>query len=240
MNPIEALMETATPLQRKLLEGCKWVPETGCWEWVGNKGTELYAQNKRKNVKVWSFSEFIGPVLDGDGVKSSCNNQRCICPTHLVAKKLYPDGYWTKENCLAHSFKCKTLKEFNKKYPAAYVIVYRNGWSDVFSHFQSPHREKGYWTKERVFKTAKSCSSLTEFKTNYGRAYNLCLKNKWVDELRSIVPYDIVKRDSWTKRSCADEATKYSGRKEFERGTPRAYYAARKNGWLDEFFPKPA
>lgn len=38
----------------------------------------------------------------------------------------------------------------------------------------------------------------------------------------------------WTKETCADEAKKYTTRKDFERGTIGAYVMAQRRGWLPE------
>ena len=42
----------------------------------------------------------------------------------------------------------------------------------------------------------------------------------------------------WTYETCYEEAKKYKSRKEFCDNAHTAYDVARKNGWLDELFPK--
>jgi hypothetical protein len=44
---------------------------------------------------------------------------------------------------------------------------------------------------------------------------------------------------NWSSQDAvAKEAAKYQKRSQFETGSSGAYNVARKNGWLDEFFPK--
>ena len=43
---------------------------------------------------------------------------------------------------------------------------------------------------------------------------------------------------SWTYEACKTEAAKYEKRSHFKAAQPSAYTKSRKNGWLDEFFPK--
>jgi hypothetical protein len=45
-------------------------------------------------------------------------------------------------------------------------------------------------------------------------------------------------RGFWTKENCQKESLKYNTRFEFLKGSGGAYESSRRNGWLDEFFPK--
>ena len=42
----------------------------------------------------------------------------------------------------------------------------------------------------------------------------------------------------WDYNSCKEEASKYPNRNTFGKYAYGAYTSSRKNGWLDEFFPK--
>ncbi|MBO7467046.1 MAG: hypothetical protein J6T94_05135 [Bacteroidaceae bacterium] len=42
-------------------------------------------------------------------------------------------------------------------------------------------------------------------------------------------------KNKWTKKTCYEEAKKYKTRSEFAKKAPGAYFAARKNKWLDEY-----
>lgn len=186
MNPIEALMETATPLQRKLLEGCKWVPETGCWDWVGTVTTGrsdpiLHFDSKTYNAKKKMFEEFVGPLSGRDSLASDCG---CMNPVH-------------------------------------FVIKYNNSWD-----------------KNKVIKESKKYSSRGEFMKNGGRAYQLAILNGWEDECFSHMVAKIKPFGYWDKSKVTQEAIKYTRRGDFQKGSGSAYQSAKRNGWLDEFFPK--
>jgi hypothetical protein len=45
-------------------------------------------------------------------------------------------------------------------------------------------------------------------------------------------------RRTWTKEDVTAEAQKYTTRTHFAQNAPGAYGVARRNGWLDDFFPK--
>jgi len=42
----------------------------------------------------------------------------------------------------------------------------------------------------------------------------------------------------WTKETCYEEANKYKKRGDFAKYCGCAYKVARRNKWLDEFYPK--
>lgn len=45
-------------------------------------------------------------------------------------------------------------------------------------------------------------------------------------------------KNHWTYETCMKESKKYNTRNEFKKGCSGAYNVARKNGWVDDFFPK--
>ena len=46
-------------------------------------------------------------------------------------------------------------------------------------------------------------------------------------------------RGHWDiKENCRVEALKYTTRNDFKKGSGGAYEVTRRNGWLDEFYPK--
>lgn len=46
-----------------------------------------------------------------------------------------PLGYWTKERCLNEAKKNKSMSEFRKNCPSAFIISWRNGWIDEIRVF---------------------------------------------------------------------------------------------------------
>ena len=86
------------------------------------------------------------------------------------------------------------------------------------------------WTYETCLEEAKKYKSRGEFQKNNASAYNVALKNGWLDK------YTWFKeRQSWDKESCLEEARKYKSRGEFQKKCVSAYDVARKNGWLDDY-----
>jgi hypothetical protein len=65
----------------------------------------------------------------------------------------------------------------------AYKSCCENKWmDDVSSHMIEIIKPKNYWTKERCFESALEYNSIKEFKKNSPQAYNLCLKNKYIND----------------------------------------------------------
>lgn len=72
-----------------------------------------------------------------------------------------------------------------------------------------------------------------EFKNNSSLYYTACKRN-WLDDICShMVELQKPKR-YWNKERCAEEALKYSMRKDFSKNSAGAYDSAINNGWLNE------
>ena len=89
------------------------------------------------------------------------------------------------------------------------------------------------WTYKRCYEEAKNYSSRKKFQKGNQSAYNVALKNNWLDDYKWFE-----ERFIWTKEKCYKEAKKYFSRYKFKKGSRGAYLVAWKNKWLDEFFPK--
>ena len=146
---------------------------------------------------------------------------------------------WTKETCYEEAKKYKTKKEFQKGNSRAYVLSYKNGWIDDYTWFEELKKPNGYWTREICYEEAKKYKSRSEFNENSSTAYAISKKNGWIDDYTWFVrpaPHN----KKWNKESCFNEAIKCGSRTEFYHTNGTAYDVSRKNGWLDEFFPKKA
>lgn len=148
---------------------------------------------------------------------------------------------WTKETCEKEALKYETRSDFSKGSSGAYTIACREGWiDDICGHMVLGKAPAGHWTKENVIAEARKYKTLKEFRESSNGCFTVCYKKGWENEacdhmdIRPKFPnghWDI-------KENCRKEASKYLSRGKFAAGCSSAYVAARRNGWLDEFFPK--
>ena len=89
------------------------------------------------------------------------------------------------------------------------------------------------WYYDSVKEEASKYKSRNEFAKGKRGAYNVALKNGWLDDFDWLVKPKKVK---WDYDSVKEEASKYKSRGEFQKMCGYAYEVARINGWLDEWF----
>jgi hypothetical protein len=99
-------------------------------------------------------------------------------------------------------------------------------------------KPKGYWSKENCKKEALKYKTRSEFYKGSRSAHNKSWKNGWMDEVCSHMIELMKPSGYWDYDACKKEALKYNSRYEFYKGSRSAYASSRRNGWLDEFFPK--
>lgn len=63
-------------------------PDTGCWEWTGNKARGGYARFRSTggpNVMAhrWSYEHYVGPIPEGLQIDHLCRVRNCVNPEHL-------------------------------------------------------------------------------------------------------------------------------------------------------------
>jgi len=93
------------------------------------------------------------------------------------------------------------------------------------------------WTKDRCQEEALKYKNKKDFLKNSSACCVSAYKNKWMEDICThMVLKDRNKKGYWTKERCQEEALKYKSRYEFEKGSPGAYSAARKNEWRDDIF----
>ena len=171
----------------------------------------------------------------------TCKNGWLDNYTWFIEKKK-PSGYWNNyENNKAEAQKYNSRREFQKGCVGAYYVARKNGWLDNYTWFIEKKKPSGYWTYETCLAEAKKYNSRREFYKGCNSAYNVALKNGWLDNYTWFISTNELKkiiRTKWTYETCYQEAKKYNSRNEFKKGNESAYNVALKNGWLDIFFPK--
>lgn len=96
------------------------------------------------------------------------------------------------------------------------------------------------WTKNKVFEESKKYNSRVEFKKKSSRAYFVALKNKWLDEMKWLIPLRLNSKNI-TKKDVFIEAKKYEYKSHFRKYANTYFKIAEKNDWLKDmnWFIKP-
>lgn len=102
-----------------------------------------------------------------------------ICEHMILQQK--PNGFWTKDKCGIIASRYKTRFEFFKKNSGVYSKAVKNGWLDDICVHMKPKKLRNYWTEERCKEEALKYTSRKEFCKKSPRAYQLCLKNNWIE-----------------------------------------------------------
>lgn len=152
-----------------------------------------------------------------------------------MKQKQYKRGHWPKERCLEEAKKFRTRKDFGRGAPGAYKAACQQGWLDeICSHMIHLQHPRGYWTKERCLQEALKYSIRSEFAIGSRSAYSKAHREGWLDDICLHMIGQTMPNGYWTKERCKEEAATYRTKTAFKNGTPSAYNAAYKNGWLDE------
>lgn len=142
---------------------------------------------------------------------------------------------WSKGECLKVGMKCKTRKEFIVKFPGAYVSSVKNGWiNEIYSNFINIVKSKNYWTKEKCQQEALKYELKSEFRKLSISAYNISIRNKWIDEICHHMKTNKIQKGYWTKEKCKEISLNYKSITKFRIENGGAYKACSKNNWLDE------
>ncbi len=91
---------------------------------------------------------------------------------------------WTKEKIIEVAKPFSSRSAFKAAFTAAYSRARLNGWLDeVCSHMERKIHPNGYWTRERVFDSAKAFQTRIEWQRSKDKtAYDLARRNDWLDE----------------------------------------------------------
>ena len=91
---------------------------------------------------------------------------------------------WTYEECKKESLKYKTRNEFRIFNNKCYNKCIRSKWSvELFKHMDYLTKPNNYWSYEECKKEALLYNSRSEFSKFRSQAYQVSLKNDWLDEI---------------------------------------------------------
>jgi len=94
------------------------------------------------------------------------------------------------------------------------------------------------WDYDSCKEEALKYKTIKEFREGCASAYNSSIKHGWSEKICSHMIKIIKPIGHWSiKENCRKEALKCKTRNELKK-VRGAYNSSRKNGWLDEFFPK--
>ena len=99
------------------------------------------------------------------------------------------------------------------------------------------------WTKVTIAAEAQKYPTRSEFQVHAAGAYQIAIRNGWIDEIfcnHENNGYSMIKgpKRKWNRESVSQLIKNCETRVDLKRKSHSAYTVARKNGWLDELFPK--
>jgi len=147
---------------------------------------------------------------------------------------------WYYESVKKKALKYTNKKDFRECSYGAYKVATFNGWlDDICSHMKSRiTKPYNYWTKERCHEEALKYKNRNEFNKKCSGACYAANKNGWYNEICAHMTQLLKPVGYWTYEHCKEESILSKNREEFSIKSSTAYNYSRKNGWLDEFFPK--
>lgn len=147
-----------------------------------------------------------------------------------------PRGYWTYGRCFEEAKKYKSRAEFKNGCAVAYNVAREKDWLDEYTWFEIKQNPSGYWTYERCFEEAKKYTIKARFERESPTACRVARKHRWLDDYTWLEKSKNNPSGYWTYDRCQKEAEKYTVKEHFAKGSPKAYGAAVRNKWLDDWF----
>ena len=157
-----------------------------------------------------------------------------VCAHMAVFKR--PDGFWTLEALQAEALKYTTRQEFQQMNGAAYKAAGVSGVREaICTHMVEVKKTKGFWTLENLQAEALKYDNKVDFRKKSNPAFLIASRKKVLEQICSHMAAGKQPNGHWhIKANCAQEALKYTNRREFSLANSSAYHGADTNGWLDE------
>ena len=204
---------------------------------------EVCAHMKRQRVRKWTKAMLIAEAQKYTTLKGF--RKQVPSAYGVVCKKGWLDeicgrlrkhNEWTQQAVLVAVENLGGVAAFKKAHPTAYRTAARSGW------IQPLPRNPNYrppstpcWTLERLKAEAAKYQTRMEFNERASGAYSAARQRKLLDEVCAHMLSATRPRGYWdNKERVLDAAKKFETRAKFTKGNGSAYYAAIRNGWLDE------
>ena len=144
----------------------------------------------------------INSILENELIRLAKRNkvEFSVKPRKLTTaetKTLETAFIWNDVSVKEAIAKCKTIKEFRERFPAAQDYARKHGTWVELSKSLKRVTEHGKYTKEYVTKAAKECSTRNEFKQKHKGACAAAQRNGWLLEVCSHMPKHVQK--PWLK-----------------------------------------
>jgi len=110
-----------------------------------------------------------------------------------ISETRKPNRYWeNKKHCAVEALKYDSIKKFQEGCSGAYKVAVKNSWiEELCTHMIRKSKRRGHWNnKELCYAEALKYDSRAEFKSKSSRAYQVAVKNEWIDEICSHMPID--------------------------------------------------
>lgn len=141
---------------------------------------------------------------------------------------------YTYEYCEMIANRYAHSQNFRKGNALVYNYALRHGFLDnICKHMDKDTEIAQHWTKEKCQEEAKKYKTRKDFQKECRGAYAAAYRNKWLDDICVHMERPTPHNLYWTTERCAEEALKYTTRRDFQKSSPGAYKAAKKNGLLD-------
>lgn len=211
---------------------CKYAREKGWYEDVV-KHMEPLGNKYNRAVYVFEFSDnsvYVGLTgnlnkRERSHIKDDYNSAVLLHMNSLgetPIMKIVSDGYinfkdaQTMEGCVLEKYRSEGWNILNRAKTGSLGSCVR------------------VWTLDMIKEIVKKYNSRKEFLENEPNAYAAAARNGWLEDIFNDVKRLINPNNTWTYDMVSKEAAKYNKKSDFFKGSPLAYYAARRNGWFDE------
>jgi len=211
---------------------------------------EFYGEAHHQNF--WTFEKCLKIAKQCENSKEFYINHNNVYQTACVmgwlkditkqinkstTKNKKPNGYWNNyNNCKRAAKQCKTFQEFQLRFNTSYVKSKEYGWfEEITSHIEPQRFPKNYYDKETCIQILKNYSNIKELVIDNKKFYNYLHLMGWYKKLTKELKFNNV---YWTKNKCIDASKEHPTRTKLYDNVRGAYMASRKNGWLDDIYPK--